>query len=801
MDSSLDNMAAGDDAPNDDAPNDEVIAPDDPLATISSTPPGIGPAETHVSQRPNSADALPEQPRDVLELVARQVRLFAEAWKGDNVPAPADYLAESPPAVRRLLLVELLKVDLHRRGGRPELLRMVEDYLVQYPELADGHVPYDLLVEEYQDRRNRGEQVTIEEYERRFPQHAVELRRLLADADRAPSTALGLAVPMDELEAGQRIDDFDLLLRVGQGAFARVFLARQCSMQRLVALKISADRGNEPQTMAQLDHPNIVRVYDQRQLAGRDLRLLYMQYISGGTLQNVTERVRKVPAGERTGALLFAAIDHCLEARGEAAATDSPLRQRLSQRTWPEVVCWLGVRLASALDYAHQHNVLHRDLKPANVLVAADGSPKLADFNISFCSKVEGSTPAAYFGGSLPYMSPEQLEAFNPLDARTPADIDARSDIFSLGVVLWELLAGERPFHDPPAPGGWVMALDGMSARRREPLARRLPDDLPAGLAETLRRALSPERDDRFASAGQLMRQLEICLQPRAQRLLLPRGWRTWSQQHSLIAILIAGLAPNLIASLLSIAFNQATIIRHVPGAQEVFNLQIAVINPVAYAIAVGWLVRLAWPVLEGVLRRRRGQSEDPAHRAEQRRRCLRIGEYVAWVTAGAWTVCGIIFPVWLRLDDRAGGLSFDQYAVFFTDLVLCGLMAATLSFFCITFVNVRAFYPRLIDPDVNDPAAVPSIASLARRSGLYFLAAVSAPFIAVLAAGLLLQGNDRIAVLALAPIGLGTLFASFRLWREIQHDLDALAALLEPSASLGDGSSLMTDSSWSSMR
>jgi hypothetical protein len=215
----------------------------------------------------------------------------------------------------------------------------------------------------------------------------------------------------------------------------------------------------------------------------------------------------------------------------------------------------------------------------------------------------------------------------------------------------------------------------------------------------------------------------------------------------------------------------------------------------------VGWLVWLAWPVLEGVLRRRLGKSEDPAHRAEQRRRCLRIGEYVAWVTAGAWTVCGIVFPVWLRLDERTAALSLDKYAVFFTDLVLCGLMAATLSFFCITFVAVRAFYPRLIDPDVNDPAALPSITSLARRSGFYFLAAVAVPFIAVLAAVLLLKGNDQYAVFALGLIGLAAFFASYRLWREIQHDLDALAALVEPAASLSDTSSLMTDSSWSTRR
>ncbi|HET6882154.1 MAG TPA: serine/threonine-protein kinase [Pirellulales bacterium] len=750
-------------------------------------------------------ELLPERASDVLALVGRQVRLFADAWKTSVAPSPADFVPEAAPSVRRLLLLELVKVDLNRRWRRPELRRQVEDYLQLFPELvSDGKLPYDLVVEEYQARRQHGEVVVVQEYERRFASHAQQIKRLLLDADRAPSTALAPATSLDELDAGQQIDDFDLILRVGQGAFGRVFLARQRSMQRLVALKVSADRSNEPQTMAQLDHPHIVRVFDQRLVKERDLRLLYMQYVAGGTLQNVISYLRLLPEAERTGAVLFEAIDQCLTARGESTVSDSPQRQRLSGRTWPEVVCWLGIRLASALDYAHRRNVLHRDLKPANVLVAADGNPKLADFNISYCSKVEGSTPAAYFGGSLPYMSPEQLEAFNPANERPPGDVDGRSDLYSLGVLLWELLTGERPFHDPPVGSCWTTALDEMVARRREPLARALPLNLPTGLEETLRRCLAADREERFASPGHLARQLEICLQPRAQRLLLPRpGWRSLAQRFAVTALLIAGLTPNVFASALSIVFNQVTIISELtPEAQQVFKLQLAVINPIAYSLAVTWLLWLAWPIVRGVYRRRIGQGEPPAERAEERRRCLRIGEYVAWVSTFAYIVCGVAFLLWLKLDQRTErGMAPDKYAAFFTALVVCGLMAATLSFFCVTFVAVRALYPRLVDADANDATAARELAGLARRSGLYFLAAVSVPFIAVLAVVALLEGDDKYAVIALGLIGLATFFASYRLWREIQHDLDALTALADPTAALGEASSLAGDSSWSSLR
>ncbi|MGH7135969.1 MAG: hypothetical protein ACREHD_09530, partial [Pirellulales bacterium] len=231
------------------------------------------------------------------------------------------------------------------------------------------------------------------------------------------------------------------------------------------------------------------------------------------------------------------------------------------------------------------------------------------------------------------------------------------------------------------------------------------------------------------------------------------------------------------------------------PAGQQLFNRQVAMINPVAYSIAVAWLLWLAWPVLRGMSRRHQGAKEDAIARAAQRRSCLRIGEYVAWVTTGAWLACGIAFPVWLRLDERTAPLMTpDRYASFFTALVVCGLMAATLSFFCVTFVAVRALYPRLIDVDADDTHAARDLAALARRSGFYFLASVAVPFITVLAVVLLLAGDDRYAVFALGLIGLAAFFASYRLWREIQNDLGTLAALADSSTS---DSSLAGDSSW----
>src|ERR1700730_9849560 len=171
---------------------------------------------------------------------------------------------------------------------------------------------------------------------------------------------------LTQIEVGQRLDDFDLLIELGSGVFARGFLAPQRAMQRLVAVKISANRGHEPQTLAQLDHDYIVRVFDQRILRDRDWRLLYMQYLPGGTLLDLVQAIHRAKRPPDSGQALLDAVDKALESRGEIRATESIPRTELATLSWPETVAWLGKRLAEALHYATSRGVLHRDIKLAN---------------------------------------------------------------------------------------------------------------------------------------------------------------------------------------------------------------------------------------------------------------------------------------------------------------------------------------------------------------------------------------------------------------------------------------------------
>ena len=162
-------------------------------------------------------------------------------------------------------------------------------------------------------------------------------------------------------------------------------------------------------------------------------------------------------------------IDESLEKRGESRPTMSPARHWLATASWPEAVCWIGSRLARGLDYAHRLGVLHRDVKPANMLLTARRLRQNWPISISASARRStGATPAAYFGGSLAYMSPEQLEACDPTHARPPEELDGRSDLYSLGILLWELLTGHRPFSEQNLSGGWSAILETMVERRKK---------------------------------------------------------------------------------------------------------------------------------------------------------------------------------------------------------------------------------------------------------------------------------------------------------------------------------------------
>ncbi len=726
--------------------------------------------------------------------MAEVVERFADAWRtAETPPDLAAYLPDSP-AIRRVSLIELIKVDLANRWSRGAAPKRLAQYVEELPELRTWPLPPDLIYEEFHVRKHAGGSVEVTEYTAAYPEQADQLSELLATDDYHSTLMTVAAEPadLDALAAGQKIDDFDLMTGLGRGAFARVFLARQRSMQRLVAVKISRDKGAEPQTLAQLDHDYIVRVFDQRVLASRKLRLLYMQYVPGGTLFTVLERVRATPQARRGGAMLLDVIDGVLAAKGEIRPSESPLRAELAGLSWPETVAWLGLRLAEALDYAGRAGVLHRDVKPANVLLTADGVPKLADFNISFSGNVSGDSPVAYFGGSLAYMSPEQLAAVHPDLPVAAADLDTRSDLFALAVVLWELLTGRKPFDDDtvadnaPLAGGDRTALDAMLERRshspRDLPYTDLPPDCPEALQRALVRALDSDPANRWPSGADMAQQLAVSLDARARDLVDPPPnslrMRARRLMHPIMALAIA--VPNALAILYSYHHNRTLIIDELDAqAQHRFDQLALGTSAVCFLIGfvvANLLITRLWSIARG-LRKGRPYSADTL--AQARVDTLRLGRRIVLTCFALWTIAGVAVPLSVHVSGNQ--ITPASYLHFFLTQIVCGAIAMAYPYFLATRYAVRTLYPMFLPHSGLGAEDALRLRQLDADSTYFLAVAAAVPLLGVAGVTFIPSEDLPAVILPLRVLCAGSALAFigvYWLFRILEQDLAALERL-----------------------
>ncbi|WP_153338932.1 serine/threonine-protein kinase [Nocardia aurantia] len=765
----------------------------------------------------------------------KAVAAFAAAWESDDSPPEiSDYLPDAQ-TLRLRALLDLIRIDLRNRWLRSVAAlpaparKRLREYCAEFPELAPQEIPAGLVYEEFVILRHSGERVDPRDWLREYPTQAAQLRELLnADgADQStqqPGTGTATATraggwsgdatrtttdlgspPVDDLghlDIGRSIDDFDLLTVLGSGAFARVFLARQRTMQRLVAVKISADRGSEPQTLAQLDHDYIVRVFDQRlidrpvDVGGRErrLRLLYMQFLPGGTLLSVLRWVRATPPEQRSGQLLLDAVDAAMEEKGEIRPTDSSVRAEIAALSWPDTVAWLGCRLAEALAYADAHGVLHRDVKPANVLLTAEAVPKLADFNISFSKHLADSNPVAYFGGSLSYMSPEQLEACHPGLDRTAEDLDTRADLYSLGVVLWELLTGAKPFADDTTAGedqGDATVLAALLDRRRGGVdaeaLQQLPADCPAALRRVLLTCLEPDRDRRWAGGSELAAQLQLCLDRRARELVdpLPDSTRMRLRAWMIPLIVLAIGVPNMVASLFNIQHNRSLIVdRLSQPAHHAFEIVTFIVNVVFFPLGFALLVYLSRHLLVVPRGLRRGRTFDQHTLDRARWQALLLGDRVVLVVFALWALAAVTFPVALQVST--GEVTGPMVAHFLASLLVCGAMAVTYPFFPVVFYLVRCIYPMFLREGELDPADAAQLRGLGRRCTAYLAVAASVPLLAVAGVTLLPPEDIPHVIVSVRVLCIGAIAAfvgAYLMFRALETDLRALERVVDPAA------------------
>jgi serine/threonine protein kinase len=591
----------------------------------------------------------------------------------------------------------------------------------------------------------------------------------LDPAARAPSDKAPMA-----LLPGAKVDDFEVVRLLGRGAFGHVYLARQLSLDRLVALKISANRGSEGRTMARLEHQHIVQVFSEKLEPDFNQRLLCMQLVPGVGLDKLIgmlhekARGREQGAGSQnsseeskwTGADLLEIIDQ--SGSLPTALDPSALhdREALGKMDAVEATAWFGTRLAEALDFAHHNGVLHRDIKPANILVNPYGRPMLADFNIS--SQPIGSEPSGdeMFGGTFAYMAPEHLDAFNPDDPTGHEAVTARSDIYSLGLVLQQMLEGRVGFPQYNRKPKMADTLRAMSEERRRPgpICKLGLPGARMTLERSIGRCMEPNPDDRFTSGAELGAQLDGCRHLREAERRLPKVPAMFAPilRHPFWWLVILTVLPQFVASVVNITYNNTQIIRELTEAQQkqfwdhVLPDYNAVVYPSAIIIFV-LIVRRVWRCWNKLSKAERVPDRDVQ---AARRQALRLPRLIAALTVFGWFPGGVIFPVAVMWGTSWDPIVFGHFVISFW---LSGLIALAYSLCGVEFVVLRGVYPGLWRDAQNfTETARQELSRVSAQLNRIHWLAVSIPLIAAIVFVMLSNATPITKAMAASLIALG---------------------------------------------
>jgi serine/threonine protein kinase/Tfp pilus assembly protein PilF len=421
-----------------------------------------------------------------------------------------------------------------------------DDVLARWPTdpAADPDVA-SILFEDFLRRRAHGEEASVEDYQRRYPEHKDSLESLVRRKDllrslgESAGSVGGLRLP----DVGETLFGFRLRHELGKGSFARVFLAEQADLAgRPVVLKVSDREGDEPQTLAQLQHTHIVPIYSVHEDARAGLRAVCMPYFGGASLSAVLMHLREAAREPRSGEELVEALEaaqapaRAVVAGGgwrvpgkegqeslcpppsnlHSAPRDEKTLAWLGGTTYVRAAAWITARLAEGLQHSHRRGVLHRDVKPSNVLLSAEGQPMLLDFNLS-----QGPGRAeCTLGGTVAYMAPEHLRALATRDPALARQVDHRADIYALGMVFYEMLAGRSPFDQSASYSPVPSLIDAMATERARtvPSLRSRRKDVSWSLESIARKCLAPDPARRYQQAEHLAEDLQCFLEDRPLR-------------------------------------------------------------------------------------------------------------------------------------------------------------------------------------------------------------------------------------------------------------------------------------------
>ena len=473
------------------------------------------------------------------------VRAAVERWSDflrtcDQIPEDAISRFLPPPDATEHddALAELLAVELQHRIRRGEPFR-TETMVKRFARPTPEHVLL-LVKAEIRARHAAGEAPKLSEYMKRFPRHRDALTRLTS---RSAEDSGSVRVRPKKLKAGQKLGDYKIVCPLGSGSQADVYLAKQLSLGRDVALKISLGPQGEGRALGKLDHPNIVQVHSQHAIG--EHRLLVMRYVPGKTLADLLQYYQDHDLSAWTGEDLLQWVRQDNPHGDDPESTHAATLRTLPLKT---VFCYIARDLALALAHAHHRGVLHLDVKPSNVLLDTQGRGLLMDFNVALLPDESGIQRTRPAGGTLAYMPPEQLSHFSAGAKSATSQIDTRTDLYALGIMFYELLAGVSPW-PLPADNAGASAATQLLAQRMQPHAALadVSPNIDNALAAVVDRLLKPLPTDRYASAQELSADLSEWierdrLKPHKQRA----GWLTPTSGRVLGIGVVAGVAVSL---------------------------------------------------------------------------------------------------------------------------------------------------------------------------------------------------------------------------------------------------------------
>ncbi|MCP4782318.1 MAG: serine/threonine protein kinase [Fuerstiella sp.] len=392
-------------------------------------------------------------------------------------------------------------------------------HLQGFPEQQDegelrSRAPVEILATQFVEELRAGQMPSVENYARRFPLHAVVIREsfpvlaLLEQARQQNETA-AIRRNMPETFPFKRLGTCELLCELGRGGMGVVFQARDTTSQHLVAVKVLPWRVSmvpewqkrfeeEARTTARLRHRNIVPVYRFGQEHGYCYYV--MQFVDGIGLDVIIRRLGEVDGvmyqdeieraeSTKPSGYVSTTTMTAIRTGDDVRSASDVRRKKLTKTSWSSFT-QIAIQATQALRCAHGDGVLHNDIKPANLLLDGDGRVWITDFGLSETIDTASAESSMKVMGTLRYMAPERLEGNH----------DARSDIYSLGMTLYELLT-RRPAYEAKNEEQMVSRI----LEQDPPHPRQLDPLIPKSLETIVRNAVARHPQDRYESAEAML--------------------------------------------------------------------------------------------------------------------------------------------------------------------------------------------------------------------------------------------------------------------------------------------------------